>query len=52
MDYGHITPHNTAGKSEMNRGGEGAEIKQKRRRYCQEDEMERGREWNVMKRLV
>ncbi len=32
--------------------GEGAEIKQKKRRYCQEDEMEKRKECTVVKRMV
>lgn len=48
----YTSPHSRR-KSRMDRErGEGAEIKQKKRRYCQEDEMKMRREWNVMKRMV
>lgn len=54
MDILHLDSQQENGrKSETDRArGEGAEIKQKKRRYCQEDEMEKRKEWKVMKRMV
>lgn len=52
MDILHLASQQEKGSRMDRERGEGAEIKQKKRRYCQEDEMEMRKEWNVMKRMV